>query len=501
MAGIGARAGLSGAADRPFPDVGDCGEGVARIVAERVEHVCGESSPGLRCGSSGCTGDSSVGKDQYLQIGVVEVGADDAGRLNPINKHERRGQGSLVLGREDLGPEQGRQERIGEGWIFGLVLQDEHQVSRERFPGLGYGLFGGGFGAVGIVAHRLVEHGLDQRVAGGACPPFRPSWRYSSCAQSFSPKRVRPPTIAQLDVPEPGEGEVRVQIHAASLNGFDLAVAAGYLTGMMKHRCPVVLGKDFAGVVDAVGPGVTGYATGDRVFGVVTRPYLGDGSFGEYVVVPVAVGLAKLPASVGFLEGASLGLAGTAALDAVDAAELEPGQVVLVVGATGGVGTQVVQLAAQAGARVIATAHTDEERALVTGLRAGDVVDHTEDVAKQVGPLASGGVDVVVHLAGDPGPLLPVVRDGGRFVSTLIGSPDQVPAENLTVLAVAANPAPRPLTGSPATRPKAPPAWWSRGSTPWTRYPRRWRTSGPDPSASSSSRPDDLPPGPVVRRR
>jgi NADPH:quinone reductase len=249
------------------------------------------------------------------------------------------------------------------------------------------------------------------------------------------------PTVAQLEVPEPGEGEVRVQVHAASLNGFDLAVAAGYLTGMMEHRYPVVLGKDFAGIVDAVGAGVTDYAPGDRVFGVVTKSYLGDGSFGEYVVVPVAVGLAKLPESVGYPEGAALGLAGTAALAAVDAAQLRPGQIVLVAGATGGVGTQVVQLATKAGARVIATAHTDEQRALVTGLGANDIVDHTQDVVAQVRALPTGGVDVVVHLAGDAASLLPVVRDGGRFVSTLLGSPDQLPAENLTVVPVAANPA------------------------------------------------------------
>jgi NADPH:quinone reductase-like Zn-dependent oxidoreductase len=253
------------------------------------------------------------------------------------------------------------------------------------------------------------------------------------------------PTVAQLEVPEPDEGEVRVRVHAASLNGFDLAVAAGYLRGMMEHRYPVVLGKDFAGVVDAVGAGVTGYAPGDRVFGVVVKPYLGDGSFGEYVVVPVAVGLAKLPASVGFPEGAALGLAGTAALAAVDAAQLQPGQVVLVAGATGGVGTQVVQVAAKAGARVIATAHTDQERVLVTGLGASDVIDYTQDVVAQVRTIAAGGVDAVVHLAGDAASLLPVVRPGGRFVSTLLGTPDQLPAENLTVVPVAANPAPATL--------------------------------------------------------
>ena len=70
------------------------------------------------------------------------------------------------------------------------------------------------------------------------------------------------PELVDLDVPEPAEGEVRVRVHAASVNGFDIAVANSYLKGMMEHRFPVVLGKDFAGTVDAVGPGVTDYQVG-----------------------------------------------------------------------------------------------------------------------------------------------------------------------------------------------------------------------------------------------
>src|SRR5690349_17041780 len=96
------------------------------------------------------------------------------------------------------------------------------------------------------------------------------------------------PEIRDIAVPQPAEGEVRVRVHAASVNGFDVAVANGYLQGMMEHRFPVVLGKDFAGVIDSVASGVTGYAEGDRVFGVVTKPFLGDGSFGEYVTVPAS---------------------------------------------------------------------------------------------------------------------------------------------------------------------------------------------------------------------
>ena len=97
-------------------------------------------------------------------------------------------------------------------------------------------------------------------------------------------------------------------------------MANSYLKGMMEHRFPVVLGKDYAGEVDAVGPDVEGYQVGDRVFGVVMKETLGDGSFGEYVTVPVAFGIAKLPDGIDFTEAAALGLAGAPAVDAFDAA-------------------------------------------------------------------------------------------------------------------------------------------------------------------------------------
>ena len=255
------------------------------------------------------------------------------------------------------------------------------------------------------------------------------------------------PEVRQILVPEPAEGEVRVRVHAASVNGFDVSVASGKVKGMMEHRFPVVLGKDFAGTVDAVGAGVSGFAPGDRVFGVVTKPYLGDGSFGELVTVPTGIGLARLPDGIDFKKGGALGLAGTAARLAVDAAELSPGQTVLIVGATGGVGTIAVQLAAQAGARVIATAHGDEARRLVTDLGAAEVVDYTRDVAAQVRAAHPDGVDAVLHLAGDPGALLPLVRAGGRFASTRIMKPEQISSDMVTVKAVYAVPTAEVLSG------------------------------------------------------
>ena len=249
----------------------------------------------------------------------------------------------------------------------------------------------------------------------------------------------RAPEVLEIEVPTPGLAEVRVRVHAASVNGFDVAVANGYLQGAMEHRFPVVLGKDFAGVIDAVGDDVTGFAIGDRVFGVVTKDFLGDGSFGEYVTVPAAVGVAQLPAAVSFTDAAALGLAGAAAIDAIAAANIHAGSVVLVAGATGGVGLQAVQLAVHAGATVLATASTDESRALLTELGAS-TVDHTGDLLAQVHAAYPDGVDVALHFAGDATTLVDAVKPGGRLVSTLIMAPEQLPTESVTVVPVYANP-------------------------------------------------------------
>lgn len=248
------------------------------------------------------------------------------------------------------------------------------------------------------------------------------------------------PELVDLPTPEPGDGEVRVRVHAASINGFDTEVANGYLNGLIEHRFPIVLGRDFAGTVDMVGAGVVEFQVGDRVFGVVTKPFLGDGSFAEYVTVATSIGIASLPEQIEFVEGAALGLAGVTAIAAIEAADLHPGQTVLITGATGGVGNQVVQLAAKRGAHVVATARTADGNARVTAFGARTVLDHTGDVATAVRAAHPDGVDVVIHLAGDPAALLSTVRDGGRFVSTLVGSPDQLPTDHATVVAVTGNP-------------------------------------------------------------
>ncbi|MFC9996531.1 NADP-dependent oxidoreductase [Nocardia sp. NPDC127526] len=232
------------------------------------------------------------------------------------------------------------------------------------------------------------------------------------------------PFLAELSVPEPGPGEVLVRIEHSSINGFDLGVLGGYLKGVYEYEFPVVPGKDFAGTVAALGAEATGFAVGDAVFGVIMRPTLGQGGWAEYVCVPADYGIAAVPAGLDAATAGALGLAGTAAHDAIAAVAPAPGETILVSGATGGVGAVAIQLAAARGATVIATARPGAEAEFVLGLGATHVVDHTAAVADQVRALVPEGVHAAVHLAGDGAVIAELVRAGGRFTSTLHFTPE-----------------------------------------------------------------------------
>jgi NADPH:quinone reductase-like Zn-dependent oxidoreductase len=232
------------------------------------------------------------------------------------------------------------------------------------------------------------------------------------------------------------------------VNGFDTSITAGRLQGMMEHRFPLVVGKDFAGTVAALGEGVTGFAVGDVVFGVEMKPYLGVGALAEYVTVSASYGVAHLPDGLDVQDAGALGLAGTAALNSVAALNLSDGETVLVSGATGGVGALVVQLAAAHGARVIATARPGAEAEFVTGLTDADVavVDYTADIESQVREHAPDGVDALVHLAGDGPALAGLLRADGRIASTLGLGQDAVGRGDVTVHTVMADPNRQTLT-------------------------------------------------------
>ncbi|MEW2050454.1 NADP-dependent oxidoreductase [Streptomyces sp. NPDC005476] len=252
------------------------------------------------------------------------------------------------------------------------------------------------------------------------------------------------PAVTEADTPRPEAGELLVKVAAASVNGFDLAVAAGYLNGMMEHRFPLVLGKDFAGTVEALGADVEGFAVGDGVFGVVTKPFLGTGSLAEYVTVSAGQGVAPLPAGLAVADAGALGVAGATAVDSLDAVAPAEDETVLISGAGGGVGSLAVQLAVARGARVIATARPGAQTDFVTGLTGTGaevhVVDFTGDLEAQVHAIAPDGVDAVLHLAGDGAQLAGLLRPGGRIASPVGLTQDAVKDPDVIVHPIMADP-------------------------------------------------------------
>lgn len=242
------------------------------------------------------------------------------------------------------------------------------------------------------------------------------------------PEAGASPAVVDIPTPSAGVGEVLVKVRASSVNGFDVAVAAGMLQGMMEHRYPVVLGKDFTGTVEAVGEGASRFAPGDEVFGVVMRPYLGDGGWSEHLAVGEQHGIAAVPAELDPAQAGVLGLAGTAGLQAVETLFPLSGRKVLISGASGGVGAIALQYALAVGADVIATARPGAEEELVRKLGAVDIVDYAADLEAQVRARAPEGVDAVLHFAGDPSQLTGLLAVGGRLVSTVGFGHDQHPA-------------------------------------------------------------------------
>ena len=249
------------------------------------------------------------------------------------------------------------------------------------------------------------------------------------------------PMLTEVETPHAGEGEIRIRVRSSSLNGFDTALHRGYFAGMLEHRFPVVLGKDFAGTVDQIGDGVTEFAPGSDVFGVVmSHQPLSAGALGEYVVVPASYAVAPMPAGLDHRTAGVIGLAGAAAVGVINATDPREGDLVLVSGATGGVGAFALQLLAARGATVIATATPGAESDHVRELGATYVVDYTLDVPAQVRALAPDGVDVVLHLAGDPSALAGLLSAGGRLASLLGILPDQFVGREIAATSVIASP-------------------------------------------------------------
>ena len=235
-------------------------------------------------------------------------------------------------------------------------------------------------------------------------------------------ERYGPPevvSIAEQPDPSPGAGELRIRVHAVSVGSSDGAARSGtpwfarLAFGLRAPRKPV-LGSDFAGVVDAVGPGVTRFAVGDRVFGATGAA---SGAHAELLVVAESSAIVPLPDSVGMTDAAAVCDGALTALPFLrDGGHVRAGNHVLVNGASGTVGAAAVQLAKHFGAEVTAVcgpAHVE----LVSGLGADHVVDRTRD------DVTSGDVvfDVFFDAVGKSTfrRARRVVRFGGSYLTTV----------------------------------------------------------------------------------
>ncbi|MBJ7329329.1 MAG: NADP-dependent oxidoreductase [Solirubrobacteraceae bacterium] len=203
-----------------------------------------------------------------------------------------------------------------------------------------------------------------------------------------------------LPVPPVGPDTVLVRVRAAGVNPVDAKVRRGLLADAFPTWSPVVPGWDAAGIVEAVGPAVSNFRPGDEVFGYFRKDFIRDGTYAELTTIRDAY-LARKPESLSFEEAGAAPLAALTAWQLIDETlRVVSGQLVLVCGASGGVGSFAVQLAKRAGASVVAVASAANHEYL-KGLGADECIDYaTEDFVEIIGRRHLAGVDAVVDLVG-----------------------------------------------------------------------------------------------------
>nr|WP_314608128.1 NADP-dependent oxidoreductase [uncultured Janthinobacterium sp.] len=224
--------------------------------------------------------------------------------------------------------------------------------------------------------------------------------------------------FVELPRPTPGPGELLVRVHAVGLNPIDNLIPKGDFKPILKTRLPATLGSDLAGVVVAVGGGVTRFRVGDAVYAsIFDTPH---GSLAEFAIVPEQAAALK-PANLDFVQAASIPMVGLTAWQAMhERMQLKPGQKVFIPAGSGGIGTFAIQLAKYLGARVGTTTSTANVE-LVRGLGADEVIDYKkqpfEDVLRDydavLGTVRGDGLEKA----------LLIVKPGSHVVS-LIGPPD-----------------------------------------------------------------------------
>lgn len=230
------------------------------------------------------------------------------------------------------------------------------------------------------------------------------------------------PELVDVPTPEVRPGTVLVRVAAAGMNPFDWKMIDGILDGQMPHQFPMIVGVDGAGTITAVGEGVTRFKTGDKIYGQFIHAPIGEGSYAEYAIVPESASITTVPEGISLAEAAAIPTSAMTAQQMLEQINLQPGQTLLINGATGGVGSFTTQLAALQGLHVIATAHGNDI-ARMKKLGAQEVIDYTEaplaDQIKQSHPDGIDGLIDVVSNGDTLKTLSALVKKGGPVLTTV----------------------------------------------------------------------------------
>jgi NADPH:quinone reductase-like Zn-dependent oxidoreductase len=224
--------------------------------------------------------------------------------------------------------------------------------------------------------------------------------------------------LIEHDVPPLAPDGVLVRVKVAGVNPVDAKVRGGYMAEALPYHFPVILGWDAAGVVEKVGPAVTWFKPGDKVYGYLRRHHLQYGTYAEYATAPEGF-FAHMPPELSFEEAAALPTAVLAAHQALEVLGLRGGESLFITGGAGGVGHLAIQLAAARGARVIATASAGNHEFL-RELGAEPLDYHEGDVPARVRDLlGDSGADAAFDLFGgdDREDAFAGLRPGGRLAS------------------------------------------------------------------------------------
>ena len=220
--------------------------------------------------------------------------------------------------------------------------------------------------------------------------------------------------IVTVPIPSPGPGQLRVHVAAATVNPTDLGFRQGGRRLPDGVAPPYIAGMDLAGVIDAVGPEVSGWRAGDRVMAAVSPWVPGGGAQAEYVVVSEDQ-LARVPDGMSLEAAATLPMNAMTVRTALDMLALAPGQTLAVTGSAGAVGQYAIQLGVHDGLTVIGDAKPEDE-ALIRSFGAQHVVERGDGMAAAVRALYPDGVDAVLDAALLGPAVLPAVRDGGQLM-------------------------------------------------------------------------------------